>query len=147
MRRRLPRLLILGVMTALAVGCSNKSEIAARDTQIASLQQEVVARDSTMSQLQDDLEQALDRANELQGTLDDTKQREQAAVQRLDDLTVLRLPDQALFPVGSAWLTSSGRKVLGEVGSVLAQYPGYEIRVQGHTDDLPMKEGAVYASN
>ena len=44
-------------------------------------------------------------------------------------------------------MTSSGRQVLGEVGAVLARYPGYEIRVQGHTDNLVMKEGAVYETN
>lgn len=49
--------------------------------------------------------------------------------------------DQAiLFPSGSAAVTSSGQKTLEQLASILKRdFGGREIRVEGHTDNVPPK--------
>lgn len=55
--------------------------------------------------------------------------------------TWVRLPNEVLFPLGKASLSSSGRQILDRVISVIArEFPGRKIRVEGHTDDIPIKK-------
>lgn len=50
---------------------------------------------------------------------------------------VLRIKDTILFPRGSADLTPEAQKLLTRVAQILGRMPNY-IRVEGHTDDLPI---------
>ena len=58
---------------------------------------------------------------------------------------VISLKDTLLFPKGSAVLTPQARLVISEVGKTLVRLPNY-IRVEGHTDDLPIHT-AQFPSN
>jgi len=58
---------------------------------------------------------------------------------------VLSLPEAGSFPSGQADPTADARAVLADIGRVLATVPN-AIRVEGHTDDVPMLS-ARYASN
>lgn len=58
---------------------------------------------------------------------------------------VLSLPEAGSFPSGQADPTTGAQAVLAEIGRVLATVPN-AVRVEGHTDDVPMKT-ARFASN
>jgi chemotaxis protein MotB len=58
---------------------------------------------------------------------------------------VLSLPEAGSFPSGQADPTADAQSVLADIGRVLATVPN-AIRVEGHTDDVPMKS-ARFASN
>jgi chemotaxis protein MotB len=58
---------------------------------------------------------------------------------------VLSLPEAGSFASGRAEPSAEAARVLDAVGRVLAHVPN-AIRVEGHTDDLPMRSGA-FASN
>src|SRR5262249_27020256 len=58
---------------------------------------------------------------------------------------VLSLPEAGSFPSGQADPTAEAQAVLAEIGRVLATVPN-AIRVEGHTDDVPMKS-ARFGSN
>jgi chemotaxis protein MotB len=58
---------------------------------------------------------------------------------------VLSLPEAGSFASGRAEPSAEAERVLDAVGRVLAHVPN-AIRVEGHTDDLPMRS-AVFASN
>lgn len=84
---------------------------------------------------------------------------------------VLRLPEEVLFPLGSAELTEQGMHAINVLADELAVllpcytgpseqtrpqecsedrwHPGRldTVLVEGHTDDLPLKPGGVYADN
>ena len=51
---------------------------------------------------------------------------------------VIQLPQDILFPSGSASLGSEGRDVIRQVGRVLADFPDREFQVEGHTDNVPI---------
>ena len=58
---------------------------------------------------------------------------------------VISLPEQATFPVGTADVTPGARALIMRVASTLAPLPNL-LRIEGHTDDVPIKTPR-YASN
>ena len=58
---------------------------------------------------------------------------------------VLSLPESGSFPSGRAEPTDEAERVIGDIGRVLATVPN-AIRVEGHTDDMPMRS-TLFASN
>ncbi len=50
---------------------------------------------------------------------------------------VIRINSALLFPLGSDRLHPEGERLLGDIARALKDLPG-EIRVEGHTDDLPI---------
>lgn len=59
---------------------------------------------------------------------------------------VINLPQDILFPSGSATLGREGRTTLTEVARVLADIPDRVFQVEGHTDDVPIAT-AQFPSN
>ena len=59
---------------------------------------------------------------------------------------VIQLPQDVLFPSGSATLAAEGRRTLAEVGGVLAELGDRTFQVEGHTDNVPIAN-APFASN
>jgi chemotaxis protein MotB len=51
---------------------------------------------------------------------------------------LITIRDQALFPSGSAAIRPDSRKLAVAIGTMMQQYPGYEILVTGHTDNQPI---------
>lgn len=51
---------------------------------------------------------------------------------------VVSFQDVVLFPLGVAELNPSSREIVDKVGAILKQTPNY-IRVEGHTDNLPIR--------
>lgn len=67
-------------------------------------------------------------------------------VQDFGDRVVLSMNTDVAFESGKADLTPEGLAILEKLGPALKQAPG-EIRVEGHTCDLPLAPGGVYADN
>jgi chemotaxis protein MotB len=59
---------------------------------------------------------------------------------------VIQLPQDVLFTSGSATLGAEGRRVLGEVGTVLADFEDRRFQIEGHTDNVPIAT-AQFPSN
>jgi chemotaxis protein MotB len=57
-----------------------------------------------------------------------------------DGRLVMRLPQDVLFPSGSAALSREGELSLMEVAVILRQFPDRRFMVAGHTDNQPVKE-------
>ncbi|MDY6821319.1 MAG: OmpA family protein [Deferribacterota bacterium] len=58
----------------------------------------------------------------------------------------IRIQDELLFDLGSTEIKSSAYPLLDKIASIANNTP-YNILVEGHTDDLPMKYGAKYDTN
>ena len=57
---------------------------------------------------------------------------------RGDNSIGIRVASGSLFGTGSSNLSNTGRDVLGTVASKVAGYTDYDIRVEGHTDNVPI---------
>lgn len=51
---------------------------------------------------------------------------------------VITIPDRALFDSGSAQIKPQFISTITSIGSILEQYPQYEVVVSGHTDNVPI---------
>lgn len=60
---------------------------------------------------------------------------------------VVELATDILFPSGSALLSKDGKAAIVEVAAVLKDIPDRRFQVEGHTDDVPIKGRALYATN
>ena len=58
---------------------------------------------------------------------------------------VMRLSDRALFDVGVAAISAQAMPLLKKVGDIIGR-TSFEVRIEGHTDDLPIKT-ARFPSN
>ena len=58
---------------------------------------------------------------------------------------VLSLPDDAVFDTGRADVTVAARDVIGRIAATVRPL-AHEVRIEGHTDDVPIRT-ARYASN
>ncbi len=64
-----------------------------------------------------------------------------------NEQVVIAVPGGILFKSGSARLNSEQKESLRTVATTLASNPSLKLVVEGHTDTVPMKEGAPWANN
>ncbi|MBN1931667.1 MAG: OmpA family protein [Desulfobacterales bacterium] len=81
----------------------------------------------------------------LKGTYDELvndmkKEIEQGQIKitQMADRLSVSMVDKILFPSGEAKITTDGLKILERVGNVLKNTEGKIIRVEGHTDNIPI---------
>ena len=84
-----------------------------------------------------------DLVRELKGEID----QGQVTITELSGKLTVSLSNAILFDSGKYVLRSAGADALTKVAGVLATISDREIRVEGHTDDDPVRGGAVYADN
>jgi len=75
----------------------------------------------------------------------ESKFRDAMAVDRAADRLVIRMKSAILFDPGQAALTPDAREVLGGLVELLGKVPS-PLRVEGHTDDVPI-QSARFPSN
>ena len=113
--------------------------------------------ESTLSQTQGNLNTSRQELEELRKWKGDAAKRMQtfrdmsAKLQKMvdagklgvrvrDGRLVMRMPQDVLFPSGSAVLSREGELALMEVAVILRQFPERRFMVAGHTDNQPVKE-------
>jgi chemotaxis protein MotB len=133
-----------------------ESILAARNTELEALRQQNLelmnARNNLMSEIEDlqartgQLTEAKNKEIEkLKGTYDslvnelndEIKKGEIKVTQVLDRLSV-NMVEKILFDSGSADIKPEGLKVLERLGGVLKKVTDKQIRVEGHTDNVPI---------
>jgi len=62
----------------------------------------------------------------------------EVTITRLADRLSVKMVDRILFPPGETAIGEGGRKVLERVAKVLAQASDKTIRIEGHTDNVPI---------
>ncbi len=76
--------------------------------------------------------------DELVEELKDEIEKKEIEITQLADKLSVRLVDKVLFPSGEAEITAPGLKVLERVGNIIKTIEGKIIRVEGHTDNVPI---------
>lgn len=98
------------------------------EEEIAKISQEKEQEISNMEEAQNQL---------LEELKSEIEQKEIQITQLADRLSV-RMADTILFPSGKAELTDAGLKVLERVGNIINDLEDKMIRVEGHTDNIPI---------
>jgi chemotaxis protein MotB len=82
----------------------------------------------------------------LASSLDKEIKDGQIQVSELKGKLTVRMAEKVLFPSGSATVSAAGKKTLGAIGDAMKGVKGRIIRVEGHTDNVPIKS-AKFPSN
>jgi chemotaxis protein MotB len=83
--------------------------------------------------------------NELDNLIADMKYTNSISVEENERGLTLHILDDILFPSGSADLNSGSQVVLSQLAGIIKKLPN-DIRVEGHTDNIPIKS-SLYPSN
>lgn len=117
------------------LGCSGNQKL-------ASYRQDALELQAQVSDLDQQLADARSRSAELEARLRqaaaDWEDREIKFRKEVEGQSIITLPEAALFDSGSAKLSPSGQEILGRIGDALHKYGDGEIRVEGHTDNVPI---------
>jgi len=62
----------------------------------------------------------------------------QVKIKQVESKLSVSILDKVLFPSGKAEISEEGQKILKRVGSILKNTKGKIIRVEGHTDNVPI---------
>ena len=127
----------LGNMTMLSQKGADNLErslesIKEKDLTIRNLRDAVTRRDSINLALVQSLKGVL-------GNLDD----EDITVQVDKGVVYVSISDKMLFSSGSYNMTPRAREVLGKVAKVVNNKPDFEFMVEGHTDNVPIKNNCI----
>ena len=97
----------------------------------ATLEQERLAKEEEIARLT--------RTQEaLSKSLQDEISKGNITIQQVRDRLTINMVDRVLFDSGQAQVTPAGMKVLKQVGDVLNQVSDKQIRIEGHTDNVPI---------
>lgn len=100
-------------------------------------------REQQLQKEQNELEALREK---LEGYIKDNGLTTQLETKLTEDMLMITIRDHALFASGSATVKTEARELGRVIAAMLAQYPGYEIEVAGHTDNVPILN-SEYRSN
>lgn len=90
--------------------------------------------------------QALSRlADQIAQAMNQLVRKDMVTIRRSDFWIEVEMKTDILFPSGSARLADNAVDVIEQLGSVLAPFPN-PIRVEGHTDNKPIKTAVFYSN-
>ena len=133
-----------------------ETKIAAADARIKSLEDAVKAKDAEIAGLKKEaasLSQERARAvaekekaiaeltstrEKLTSELKEEIRKGEIAITQLKDKLSLNLVEKILFDSGSALVKKDGKKVLDRVAEILKKVQDKQIRIEGHTDNVPI---------
>ena len=88
-----------------------------------------------------------ERMEQVRTQLQAQEQRGLLEIEREQDEVIIRLASQDSFRSGSADLTSGFSELLAEVARTIASANAQRVRVEGHSDNLPIAFSDVFRSN
>ena len=65
-------------------------------------------------------------------------ENQEVTIKTFEEKISVTFVDRILFEFGKAKISPKGRKILGKIGNTLKNVQGKQIRVVGHTDDVPI---------
>ena len=97
----------------------------------ASLERERAAKEEEIKRLTKTQE-------ELSRSLQDEISKGNITIQQVRDRLTINMVDRVLFDSGQAQVKPAGIKVLQQVGDILSKVSDKQIRIEGHTDNVPI---------
>ncbi|MDR6553292.1 flagellar motor protein MotB [Paenibacillus qinlingensis] len=96
----------------------------------------------TESQLAAKLQKEEKDLKELKESMDafikENKMSEQLTTKLDNEKLTITISDKALFDSGSATIKQESQKLATSMSNLLGEYPGYQVEVAGHTDNIPI---------
>ena len=79
----------------------------------------------------------------LKGALKDGIDDEDVNIKVDKTVVMINLSDKMLYTSGSSTITSRANEVLGKIAKIIKERPGFDVMVEGYTDNVPIKSDCV----
>src|SRR5512143_173522 len=112
-----------------------KAEIAGLKSEIAGLSKE---RAKAVEEKEKAIAELTKTRDKLTNELKEEIRKGEIAITQLKDRLSLNLVEKLLFGSGSALVKKDGKKVLDRVAEILKKVQDKQIRIEGHTDNVPI---------
>jgi chemotaxis protein MotB len=131
-----------------------KTSLAAAQDELARLQAEnqtnadlITDLKSQIADLQKEKDLAGQMANNLEDEMRSSLESKDITISNLQGRLTVTIVDRVMFDSGEATLKPDGAAVMMKIAALLAEHPKLKIHVIGHTDNVPIRAGARFASN
>jgi chemotaxis protein MotB len=108
------------------------AKLAEREKRVNELEDLLSKKDQALKGLKDRIEKALLGFN-----------KDELSVEVKDGKIYVSLAEQLLFKSGSTAVDAKGRDALNKLASVLEKQTDFDILIEGHTDNVPIKTAAI----
>ncbi len=111
---------------------------------------DLITQEAKLERLQNKLQAQRDQIRNIYTSLNQALlgyNQDELYVYRKDGQVHISLSEQLLFPSGSAWVNTKGKKALSTLARVMKDSNEMDIIVEGHTDNLPLKDDGPYVDN
>ena len=119
-----------------------RARIADKDTEIASLKKQIddLSREKEMAvkEKEQSVAELKKTYDSLIGEMNEEIKKGEISVTQLKDKLSVNLVEKILFDSGSAEIKKDGKKVLERVAEILKKVADKQVRVEGHTDNVPI---------
>ena len=126
-----------------------EARLAESSGKLAACEDRAATTEKTRAQLAEEKSQLEKRSAEyeaLSKSLSGEIQAGRIQISELQGKMTVRLAEKVLFPSGSATLNREGKGTLGKVADAFKDLKDRIVRVEGHTDDVPIRS-AAFPSN
>ena len=132
-----------------------KKQLADNGAKIKILEDERIARDGQITRLEAEVERlSLEKAkaveekekaisDSLVGELQQEIKQGEIQITQLKDKLTVNMVEKILFDSGSAVIKKNGKKVLDRVADILKGIKDRQIKVEGHTDNVPIGSAII----
>lgn len=86
------------------------------------------------------------QADQLEKQLREEIERGEITLKRYKVKTIINIDDSICFDSGSAVLKKGAKKSLAKISETLKKFPDNNIRVEGHTDDVPIRSWEFFSN-
>ena len=121
------------------------------DQEIKKQEAMIQAHQKTLEEFKQSVEEEKEEMSTLHGKLVEELQNEitsrEIKLRELNGRISLSMENKILFPSGTANLGDRGSEVLQKISDALSETTDHIIRVEGHTDNVPLSGKGLYKSN
>ncbi len=86
------------------------------------------------------------KMSSIQAMAKEMKMQESITIDKNDNYIHIRISEPVLFDSGSALLKENSLNIMKLISVLISEVP-FEVRIEGHTDNLPLKKNSKYLSN
>jgi chemotaxis protein MotB len=123
--------------------CS-EDEIAEREEEAETLKQRLLDITGEKTRHEVRLAQLKSTYEDLISKLNAQIENQEVTIKTFEEKISVTFVDRILFELGKATVTPEGRRILDKVGKSLKGVSARSIRIEGHTDDIPIQEKYRY---
>lgn len=123
------------------------AELEAKNAELTMLTQNLTDTKTRMQQIAQEKERIQKAGGGLRSELKSQIENQDVTVSEAGDQLVIKLTDRIPLESGQQGLGAQAREILDKIALALKKFPDRAARIEGHTDNIPLRPGGRFASN